>query len=61
MKTTQDVNVPMSDLTKRITLNVRLTGLPAWKIRQTVGLWLIKLATSVMGIGLHVDMRRKGQ
>ena len=48
--------VPMSDLTKRMTMIVRVKGLLSWRLRWRLGIFLIRLAAFVIGCGLRVDI-----
>ena len=54
---TNNVTIPLSRATQNVTLNVKVSGVRVWKFRQTVGIWLIKLAARVMGVGVHVEVR----
>lgn len=51
-----DMNVPMSDVMKQCTVNVRLTGVRVWRVRLWIGCKLIKLASLVMGCGIRMDV-----
>lgn len=50
------ISVPIQPLMKEVTLNVEVTGVTVWKIRQRLGAWLIMLAAFVMGCDVHVEL-----
>lgn len=49
------MDIPISRLTKRMTVTVNLTGVTAWKARVWLGTQIVKLAARVMGCGFRVD------
>ena len=51
---TSEINVPISEVLKNITLTVKITGLVNWKIQFWIATRLIKLAARIlnMDIGL---------
>lgn len=51
--------VAMSDLVRNMTIEVKLTGVRVWWVRQRLGLSLIRAAAFVMGVGFHVDLRNE--
>jgi len=51
-----DVRLSHGHLMKCVTLNVTLTGVRVWRVRQDAGIWLIRLASYVMGCGVHVEI-----
>jgi hypothetical protein len=53
-----EIALPLSRIMKNATLNVRLTGIRVWWLRQQVGIWLIKCAARVMGVGFFVEMEQ---
>lgn len=61
MDINQTIDVPMSSLMGRLTLNVRITGVAANRARVAIGSQLIKLAAWVMGVGVHVEVGDAGQ
>jgi len=42
-----------------MTIEVKLTGVRVWWVRQRLGLSLIRAAAFVMGVGFHVDLRNE--
>ena len=54
-----NMRVPMSTITKHLIMQVTVTGVQRWAVRQTIGIWLIRCAAWVMGINIHVDMESR--
>jgi hypothetical protein len=54
-----NMRVPMTHLTKDLTMHVTVTGVHWWAVRQTIGIWLIRCAAWVMGVNIHVDMESR--
>ena len=52
---TQDVRIPIDEISGRMTLNVRVTGLRRWNLRMRLALWLIRLAGVVAPIGFEIE------
>lgn len=50
------VNIPISDLTKSITVQVQITGRKAWAVKLWVGKTLIMLAACIMGMNVKIEM-----
>jgi len=49
----------MRDIAKGLTLSFRLRGVRRFRWRVWAGLWLVRLAAAVMGVGLCVEGRRR--
>lgn len=51
------VDIHMSDVTERITLNVayRVRGIAAFKVRAWLGCRLIIIAAHIMGMGVKIE------
>lgn len=49
------VKVPMSDLMRRMTVNVTITGLAIARWRLWIGMHIIRLAVCVIGCGLKIE------
>ncbi len=50
------MNVPMSDLMRRMTVNVTITGLTVARWRLWMGTHIIRLAVRVIGCGLKIEL-----
>lgn len=50
------INIPINDLTKHITVNVRITGHKIWMIKLYAGKALIKLAARIMGTNVEISI-----
>ena len=50
-----DVNIPISAVMSRVTVNVRITGAMTARWRVTAGVKLILLAARVMGCGISIE------
>lgn len=46
--------IPISDLTKSVTVTVTITGCNAWRIKKYIGTSLIKLGIYVMGMNTEI-------
>lgn len=55
MNNTQTAKIPMSNITRQMTLDVQVTGVKTWRVRMALGIWLLKCAALVMGCGIHVS------
>jgi hypothetical protein len=53
---TAEISVPLPSITNQFTVNLRLTGLRAWKTRMSMGLALIKLGVWVTGMGCSIEL-----
>lgn len=49
-----------SSLVKELTLRVKVTGIVMFKTRLTVGMWLLSLASKVIGTDLEVEVESTG-
>jgi len=52
------VRLPAARVMQQVVLSVELTGIRTWKVRLTLGVWLIKLAAFVMGCGVRVGLEQ---
>lgn len=52
---TDALDINAGRLARGLTLRVRLTGLATWRLRLTLGGWLLWLAARVMGCRLDVE------
>ena len=50
------INIPISDLTKCITVEVRITGHKIWLVKLWAGKTLIKIAACVMGVNVEIEV-----
>ena len=50
------INIPISDLTKHITVEVRITGHKIWLVKLWAGKALIKLAAYIMGMNVEIEV-----
>lgn len=44
---------------RQITMDVTITGVKAQSIRTNIGVWLIRLAARVIGVGIDVHTQNK--
>ena len=51
-----DMKMPISNLTKNIQCTITLTGTTAFNIRNSVGMWFIRLGARVMAVDVRLDM-----
>ena len=56
-----NLNVPITSITKNLTLNLNVTGVRTWKVRVWCGVQLIRFAAFVMGCGFHLDARNDNE
>lgn len=49
------IRVPMSSVTDRMTVTVRVTGVRVWRARLWMAIQLFKLGARIAGVGLHVE------
>lgn len=56
MNDTFNVRVPQQSVMRHITMHVTVTGVQVWKLRQALGIQLLKLSARVMGCNIAVDM-----
>lgn len=47
-------NIPVSELTHEITVNICITGCNVWRVKKFIGLRLIKLGVYIMGMNTKV-------
>lgn len=50
-----ETTIPMSELTKKITVQIHIKGLARWKVQAWVGTRLFRLGAWLMKIGLEID------
>ena len=50
----QPINIPVSDITQSVTVNVCITGCNVWRIKKYIGVSLIKLGIYIMGMNAEV-------
>lgn len=50
-----DVRIPIDEISGRMMLNVRVTGMRRWKVRMRIAVWLIQLAGVVAPIHFNVE------
>lgn len=48
---------PASRFNQNVTMNVKVTGMRAWKLRWLCAIWLVKLAAFVAGCRIDVGVR----
>ncbi len=46
--------LPISDVTKSITVTVTITGCNIWRIKKYIGVSLIKLGVYIMGMNVEI-------
>lgn len=51
------LEVPMTDLTRKLTLNLKVTGVKRAQLRSCIGRKLLFLAARVMGCNVDVEVR----
>lgn len=51
------VNIPISDLTKSTTVEVRITGRKIWAVKLWAGKALITLAARIMGMNVEIEIK----
>lgn len=51
------INIPISDLTKHITVEVRITGHKIWLVKLWAGRALITLAAHIMGMNVEIEIK----
>ena len=51
----QEIRIPVQKVMRQVTMNVTVTGIRIWKVRLTLGVWLIRLAAVVAGVGIRID------
>lgn len=51
------LTIHASEVLSKMTLKVNITGVRALRARITLGTWLIRLATRVMGVGFELETR----
>ena len=51
------INIPISDLTKHITVEVRITGHKIWMVKLWAGRALITLAARIMGVNVEIEVK----
>lgn len=49
-----NVYVDASKVASNMTMNVHVTGFQSWLWRKRIGVWLIRLAAYVMGVGIEI-------
>jgi len=54
MNTHQEINVPMANVMRQLTVNVRVTEGPIDRWRLWLGLRVIRLGARIMGVGFQV-------
>lgn len=57
MKIPSEVIVPMSSITKKITMNFKLTGYKSHKYRMWVVVRLLKLSAFILRTGIVINMQ----
>lgn len=48
------VNVPVSRVMHKITMQVNVTGMHTWRVRMWLGIQTLKLAALIMGCAIEV-------
>ena len=53
------VKIPMKEVMRSITCEVKLTGIDGWRIKRTVGIWLFKFGAWVMGMNCRITEEKR--
>lgn len=51
------INIPISDITKSITVQVCVTGREVWAVKLWAGKALITLAARIMGMNVEIEIK----
>ena len=52
------MNIPISHITKDLTVHVRVTGMNVWRMRWWVASRLMFLAAAIAGCGIELDLEK---
>lgn len=56
--TSSKLNVPVNKLVGDLTMEVSITGMRSYRVRQWIAIKLMTLAAAIMGCGIEVDIRK---
>jgi uncharacterized membrane protein (DUF441 family) len=59
MDMNMNAQVPISRITRDITMHVMVTGLTGWRIRMWIAMRLMVLVAWIAGMGIHVEMEHR--
>jgi hypothetical protein len=48
------VDIKVSDVVKEMNLTVNISGVRIFKLRLSIGVWLIRIAAKLIGCGIEV-------
>jgi hypothetical protein len=57
---TSEITVPIQNVTKDLTVTVRVTGMAVWRVRWWVASKLMLLAARIAGCGIKLDVENEG-
>lgn len=50
-----DIRIPISDVSKRMTLNIEVVGVKVWSMRLRLAVLIFRLGAMVAPIGVEID------
>lgn len=56
-----EYSIPVTDLTRQLTMKISISGIRAWEVRMKIGEWLIRLAANIMAMNLDLDVKGKAE